>query len=166
VNAHFFLPLLLIVALYTSQEQTRTSDPYPRLSKAKEHAAKGFEPVDCFAGQARVLGKRIVRQPFSIYAAKEDLKCCGELVRTATTDAHGHFVVEPMSEGEYFAQFQFKGAQHVTKFAVIDSYQSCSEASHIEINFSDAATAKIQSFVDINDSGEPCQGTEPNCFRK
>jgi hypothetical protein len=71
-----------------------------------------------------------------------------------------------MSEGEYVAQFDFEGAQHLASFAITDSYSSCHESAHEVIDFTDGAKANIQSFVDINDSGEPCQASEPNCFRK
>ena len=70
-----------------------------------------------------------------------------------------------MDEGEYFAQFEFKGVQYVANFAIIDTYQRC-DGTHAEIDFSDTNKAKIQSYVDINDSGEECQESEPKCYRK
>ena len=138
---------------------------YPRWAKAQKYAAEGFQPLDCFAGQARVRGKRIVRQSFSVFAPNDDMKCCGGVVKTARTDDHGHFLVEPMVEGEYFAQFEFKGIRYITSFAIINSYQRC-DGTHAEVDFADTNKAKIGSFVDIDDSGEPCRESEPQCYRK
>ncbi len=95
-----------------AQGQSQPTDSYPRWTKAQKYAAEGFKPVDCFAGQGRVHGKRIVRQPFSVLATNDDMKCCGKLLKSARTDEHGHFLIEPMSEGEYFAQFEFKGDRY------------------------------------------------------
>ena len=75
------------------------------------------------------------------------------------------FSKSEMQEGEYFAQFEFKGVKYITNFAVIDSYQRC-DGTLVEIDFSDAKKAKIQSFVDFNDSGEACRESEPQCYRK
>jgi hypothetical protein len=69
------------------------------------------------------------------------------------------------ARGEYYAQFDSNGSQYVTNFAVVLSYQRC-EASHVELDFSDTLEVKIQSFTDIDDSGQECQPTQPNCFRK
>jgi hypothetical protein len=76
------------------------------------------------------------------------------------------FFVEPLREGEYFAQFQFKGVKHVAGFAILESYDRCGESDYVEINFSDPAKAHIQESVWINDSGEECSENEPQCFRK
>ena len=132
---------------------------------AQKYALKGLKPLDCFAGQVRVRGKRVSRQTFSVYAPNNEMKCCATLVKTARTDAHGHFLVETMAEGEYFAKFDFKGRQYVTDFAVIQSYKRC-EGSHVELNFSDVDKAIVKTYVDIDDSGDECQPTEPHCFRK
>ena len=159
----FFLVLLALLAMPGVAQQMK--DMYPRWTKAQKYAAEGFEPLDCFGGQARVRGKRIVRQTFSVFAPNSDMRCCGEVIKTARTDEHGHFLAEPMAEGKYFAEFEFKGVQHITSFAIIDSYQRC-DGTHVEVEFSDANKAKIGSFVDIDDSGEPCRESEPRCYRK
>jgi hypothetical protein len=140
-------------------------ESYPRWAKAQKYAAKGIEVLDCFAGQVRVRGKRLREQPFSVFVPNAEAKCCGRLVKRARTDHHGHFLVEPMDEGEYFAQFEFKGVQYITNFAIINNYQRC-DGTHAEIDFSDVNKAKIQSYVDIDDSGEECQDSEPRCYRK
>jgi len=158
----FLLSLVLFATLSFAQ---RMEDMYPRWAKAQKYAAAGFQPIDCFAGQVRVHGKRIVRQSFSVFAPNIDKKCCGEVLKTARTDEHGHFLLEPMAEGEYFAQFEFKGVRYITDFAVINSYQRC-DGTHLEVDFSDANKAKVGSFVDIDDSGEPCRESEPQCYRK
>jgi hypothetical protein len=138
---------------------------YSRWAKAQKYATKGIEVLDCFAGQVRIRGKKLKEQPFSVFVPNAEMKCCGRLVKSARTDGHGHFLLEPMDEGEYFAQFEFKGVQYVANFAIIDTYQRC-DGTHAEIDFSDTNKTKIQSYVDINDSGEECQESEPKCYRK
>jgi hypothetical protein len=68
--------------------------------------------IDCFAGQVKVRGKRIMREPVSVFLPDDNQKCCGTLVKNARTEEHGLFFVEPLREGEYFAQFEFRGAEH------------------------------------------------------
>jgi hypothetical protein len=157
--------ILILAARFPAQDRPQSALP-PRWAKAQEYASRGIEPLNCFAGQVRVRGKRVIRQQFSVYLPNVEMKCCGTLVRSARTDAHGHFFVEPLKEGEYFAQFDFKGVQYVAAFGIVQNYESCSESGHVEINFSDVNKARIQSFIDINDSGDECQAKEPNCFRK
>jgi hypothetical protein len=140
-------------------------DMYPRWTKAQKYAAAGFQPIDCFAGQVRVRGKRVTRQPFSVFSPNDNLKCCGTLVKSSRTDEHGHFFVEPMSDGEYFAQFEFKGVQHTTNFAIVQSYAHCG-SEFVEINFSDPNKAQLKESVAINDSGEECGENEPQCYHK
>jgi hypothetical protein len=77
----------------------------------------------------------------------------------------GHFLVEPLPEGRYFAKFKSNGSEDLVSFAVVRSYDRC-DGSHLEINFSKAGKATIQDHIDINDSGEPCQASEPLCYRK
>ncbi len=140
-------------------------ESYPRWAKAQKYAAKGVAALDCFAGQVRIRGKKLKERPFSVFVPNAEMKCCGRRVNRAQTDDYGHFLVEPMDEGEYFAQFEFKGVPYVANFAIISSYQRC-DGTHIEIDFSDTNKAKIQSYVDINDSGEECRQDEPQCYRK
>lgn len=166
MKTQFLLSILLLALPISGQEQSQSKALPPRWINAQKYATRGFHPVDCFAGQVRVRGKRLTGQPFSVYLPNTEMKCCGTIVRSARTDAHGHFFVEPLKEGEYFAKFDYKGVQYVTDFAIIQNYERCSEAGHIEIDFLDANKVNIQSFVDIDDSGEECQATQPNCFRK
>jgi hypothetical protein len=114
--------VLLLLLLATPSVAQQPAEMYPRWAKAQRYAAEGFKPVDCLAGQVKVRGKRIAQEPFSLFLPDGDKKCCGTLVRSARTDKHGHFVVEPLQEGEYFAQFHFKGIEHVASFAVLASY--------------------------------------------
>jgi hypothetical protein len=165
VKFSILVPLLLLGVPCIAQEPSPSHESYRHSTQAQKYAAKGFEPLDCFAGQVKIRGKRIKEQPFSVFLPNGDTKCCGTLLKSGRTDEHGHFLLEPMQEGEYFAQFEFKGVQYITNFAVIDSYQRC-DGTHVEIDFSDAKKAKIQSFVDIYDSGEACRASEPQCYRK
>jgi len=136
-----------------------------RWKKAQTYASEGFEPVSCFAGQIKVEGKRLSRQPFSLFAPDQDRKCCGTLLKSARTDQHGHFLVEPLAEGRYFAKFNSKGSDDLVSFAVLQSYERC-DGTHLEINFSKNGKGTIQDHIDIDDSGEDCQEYEPHCYRK
>ncbi len=141
-------------------------DSYPRWAKAQKYVGTGFQPIDCFAGQVKVRGKRVTREAFSVSLPDGNKKCCGTLVKSARTDEHGHFLVEPMREGEYFAQFQFKGVEHVVSFAIIDTYARCGGSDYLQINFLEPSKAQIQESIWINDSGEECRENEPQCYRK
>ena len=165
MNAWFVCLFALSVIPTTGQEGPRIKEMYPPLAKAQKYAAEGFEPVDCFAGQVRVRGKKIKRETFSVFLPSAGKKCCGSLVKSGTTDGHGHFLVEPMQEGEYFAQFEFKGVQYTENIAIVESYRRC-DGTHVEVDFSDVKTAKLQNYVDLNDSDEPCRESEPLCYRK
>jgi len=141
-------------------------DMYPRWAKAQKYVGTGFQPIDCFAGQVKVRGKRVKREPFSVSLPDDNKKCCGTLVVSKGTDEHGHFVVEPMREGEYVATFQFKGIEHVVSFAIIETYDRCDVSSFVQINFSEPSKPQIQESIWINDSGEDCEENDPQCFRK
>jgi hypothetical protein len=160
----FLLMSLVLLAMPSVAQQTK--DMYPRLAKAQKYAAQGFTPIDCFAGQVKVRGKRIVREPFSVFLPDENKKCCGTLVRSARTDAHGHFFVEPLREGEYLAQFRFRGVEHVASFAIVETYDRCGGSDYVEVNFSDPRKAQIKESVWINDSGRECEQNEPQCYRQ
>lgn len=159
-----FLCILALSVVPANGQDSRVKEMYPRWAKAQKYTAEGFNPVDCFAGQVKVRGKRAKKEPFSVFLP-DDKKCCGPLVKSGRTDEHGHFLVEPMEEGEYFAKFEFKGVQYTENFAVLNSYRRC-DGTHVEVDFSDMNTAKLQAFVDINDSDEPCRESEPQCYRK
>lgn len=165
MKACFLCLLALSVIPTIGQEDSRMKEMYPRWAKAQKYAADGFKPLDCFAGQVRVRGKKVKRETFSVFLPDPDKKCCGPLVKSGRTDQHGHLLVEPMQEGEYFAKFEFKGVQYTENFAIVSSYRRC-DGTHVEVDFSDVNTAKLQAYVDINDSDEPCRETEPQCYRK
>jgi len=116
------MSLLLFALPGIAQEKPRMEDSYPRWAKAQKYEGTGFQPIDCFAGQVKVRGKRVTRQPFSVFSPNGNVKCCGTLVKGARTDEHGHFVVEPLQEGGYFAQFQFRGVDYAVSFAIIETY--------------------------------------------
>ena len=134
-------------------------------SQAQKYASEGFEPISCFAGQVRVEGKRLSRQPFSLFVPDQEPKCCGALLKSAQTDQHGHFLVEPLPEGRYFAKFKSNGSDDMVSFGVVQSYERC-DGTPLEIKLSKAGKATIQDHIDINDSGEPCEESQPHCYRK
>jgi hypothetical protein len=158
--------VLILLLLATPSVAQQAAEMYPRWAKAQKYAEEGFKSVDCFAGQVKVRRKRIALEPYSIFLPDGSRKCCGTLVRSARTDKHGHFVVEPLQEGEYFAQFHFKGIEHIASFAVLASYDQCGESPYVQINFTEQSKARIQESIWINDSGQPCEENEPQCFRK
>jgi hypothetical protein len=162
------LALLLISLLAVpnlAQENSELTVPNSRWAKAQKYAAQGFEPIDCFAGQVRVHGKRVVREQFSVFAPDLGDRCCGKLIKTAQIDSHGHFFVEPLEEGPYFAQFEFKGAQHATSFAIIQKYDRCGSA-FVEINFDNPKKPELQSFIEVDGPEGDCGENEPQCYRK
>jgi hypothetical protein len=158
--------IILILLFSASVGRPQSADEMlARLNRARMYAAQGFEPVFCFAGQVKVEGKRLSREPYSVFVSDENMKCCGRVVKDGQTDQHGHFLVEPLTEGKYFAKFRSKGSEHLASFAVVDSYQRCG-STHLEINFPRTGGGTIQDHVDINDSGEDCREYEPQCYRK
>jgi hypothetical protein len=141
-------------------------ESYPRWAKAQKYVGTGFQPIDCFAGQAKVRGKRVTREAFSVFMPNGNKKCCGNVVKRGRTDEHGHFLAEPMREGEYFAQFEFKGVEYVVSFAIIDTYERCGGSDYVQINFLEPSKADVQESIWINDSGEECRESEPQCYRR
>ena len=163
---HLFLLALLLPSLIAmAQNKAQTSATYPRMAKAQQYAAKGFHPIDCFAGQVRLRGKRLAGQPFTIVRPNAEAKCCGEVIKSGRTDSHGHFLVEPLGEGEYFAQFDSKGTQYRMNFAVIESYPRC-QGTHVELNFSAPNECLVQTYADLDDSETNCSEDSPACYRK
>lgn len=158
--------VFLASATLVYPQSNQTDAMMARWKKAQTYASEGFQPVSYFAGQVRVTGKRLEQQPFSLFVPDENRKCCGALFKTARTDQHGHFLVEPLREGRYFAKFKSDGSNDLlVSFAVVESYERC-DGAHLEINFSKTGKGTIQDHVDINDSGEDCQASEPQCYRK
>ena len=161
----FTLALLLSSLTVLSQDNEKVTAMYPHMAKAQEYAAKGFNPVDCFAGQVRIGGKRLSSRPFTVFRPSTGSKCCGEIVKNGRTDSHGHFIIEPLAEGEYFAQFDGKGTTFTVNFAVIQDYRRC-EASHVELNFSAPNECAVQTYADLDDSETNCSEDSPACYRK
>jgi hypothetical protein len=159
------LAVLLVSTTAAYQESNQPDATMVRWKRAQAFALEGFEPVSCFAGQVKVRGRRVSRQPLSLFAVDREMKCCGTLLKSAQTDQHGHFLIEPLPEGRYFAKFQYKGSDNLVSFAVVEGYQRCG-STHLEINFSAAGKRKIQDYIDINDSGEDCKDSEAHCYRK
>ena len=156
-----------VAGIVGDAQRRATNEGYvPALGESAEIRLGRVTPIDCFAGQVKVRGKRIMRQPVSVFLPDDNQKCCGTLVKSARTDEHGHFFVEPLREGEYFAQFQFRGAEHVASFAIVESYDRCGGSDYVQINFSDPNKAHIQESIWINDSGRECAENEPQCYRK
>jgi hypothetical protein len=157
---------IFLVSATAAHPQSNQSDAMmARCKKAQTYASEGFQPISCFAGQAKVEGKRLSRQPFSLFASDQDRKCCGTLVKSGRTDQHGHFLVEPLPEGRYVGKFNFNGSDFLISVAVVQSYERC-DGTHLEINFSRTGKDTVQNYIDINDSGEDCQEYEPYCYRK
>ena len=159
------LSLLYLAVPSMAQDQPQSHGIPRRWTMAQKYAAEGFKPVDCFAGQVKIRGKRLAMQPFTVFKTNAEMKCCGSVVKSGWTDRHGHFFVEPMEGGEYFAQFSYKGVQYATSFAVLQSYAQCG-TEYVEIDFSELDKARVQTYFFIDDSGEPCEPAEPRCFRK
>src|SRR5437879_9724261 len=127
--------LFLVSATNVFLQSNKPDATMEQWKKAQTFASEGFEPVSCFAGQVKVEGKRISKESFSLFAADQGRKCCGTLLKTARTDQHGHFLVEPLPEGRYFAKFKSQGSDDLFSFAVVQSYERC-DGTHLEINFS------------------------------
>lgn len=157
--------VLLCSAALTHSQSNQTDASLARSKQAQIFQSQGFQPVFCFAGQVKIIGKRLSRSPFSVLTANDDMKCCGTPVRSGRTDQHGHFLIEPLPQGRYFAKFVAGGQEELVAFAVVPGYEHC-DGTHLEINFSKTGNGTIQDHIDINDSGEPCQQDEPHCYRK
>ncbi len=155
--------LLVLVGISVAQT---AQDSVARVRQAQQYTSEGFAPIDQFAGQVLVRNKRLSRQAFSVFAPDSSLKCCGKVIAEGETDSHGHFFVEPLAAGRYYARFVAKDGEHIASFAVMAEYKRCEEVEHIEVNFLNPKKPTIETFIDINDSGEPCKETEPQCFRK
>jgi hypothetical protein len=162
-SSAFAILLISATAMYAQSNQPDAM--MARWKKAQIYASEGFEPISCFAGQVKIKGKRLSREPFSLFAPDQDQKCCGTLLKSARTDQHGHFLVEPLAEGRYFAKFKSKGSDDLVSFAVVQSYERC-DGTHAEINLAKTGKGTIQDHVDINDSSEDCEENEPDCYRK
>jgi hypothetical protein len=157
--------LLLSSLKAVAQNEAQTKTMYPRIAKAQAYEAKGFHPLDCFAGQVRIRGKRLSRLSFTVFRPDGDMKCCGEIVRNGWTDSHGHFVVEPLAAGEHFAQFESKGTEYTASFAVMQKYDRCG-AEFVELNFTAANQYALQTLVTVDGDEKDCSEDDPGCYRR
>jgi hypothetical protein len=154
------IPLVLLACIALAQT------PNAAVTAAtRDVSSEDFTPVNCFAGQVRIRNRRLARQSFSVFNATNALQCCGTQVASGKTDIHGHFFVEPLAVGRYFAEFAAKDGKHQISFAIRKAYLRCSEVGRIEVNLLNPKKRTLEEFVDINDSGEPCIDGEPQCFR-
>lgn len=158
----FTLALLLLSTEGFSQDAAQMK---ARLTKAQEYMAKGFHPVDCFAGQVRVRQKLLSRRSLTVFRPNAEMKCCGEAVKNGRTDSHGHFVIEPLAEGEYFAQFESQGIEYTVSFAVMRDYDRCG-AEFVELNFSAASQYALQTLVAVDYDEKNCSEGDAACYRK
>jgi hypothetical protein len=62
--------------------------------------------------------------------------------------------------------FISKGSSTSGSFAVLASYDQCDESAYVQINFAEQSKVQIQESIWINDSEQPCEENEPQCFRK
>ena len=100
----------------------------PTVARAQSiHAANvdTFTEGWCFAGLVRANGKRLTYSAFEVSVPKDELSCCGTLVRRGKTDQHGHFLIEPLSAGRYYAKFKSHGIEEAVGFAVREGYARC-----------------------------------------
>ena len=93
------------------------------------------------------------------------MKCCGEAVKNGRTDSHVHFVIEPLAEGEYFAQFESKGIEYTASFAVMQDYNKCG-AEFVELTFSAANQFALQTFVAVDGDEKDRSEDDPACYRR
>jgi hypothetical protein len=93
------------------------------------------------------------------------MKCCGEKMKGGATDAYGHFFVEPLSEGEYIAQFTSKGVAYTVNFAVMSSYDKCGPAI-VELNFSAPDQCSVQEDIAVDYDEKDCPEKDPACYQK
>ncbi len=138
---------------------------YSQSNHAQPQQSEEFQHVWCFAGQIRVQGKRLVRKPFEVFTPKADLTCCGELIKSSTTDEHGHFLVEPLSAGNYYAKFQSRNSEEIVGFAVKQNYKQC-DWSHLEIKILLGGKTTMQEYADVDYDKKNCNEDDPACYRK
>jgi hypothetical protein len=93
------------------------------------------------------------------------MKCCGEKVAIGHTDVHGHFLIEPLSEGEYFALFDDKETRYTVSVGVVHGYQRCG-GTHVELNFSAVNECSLETYVDVDHDEKDCLEDDPACYRK
>jgi hypothetical protein len=147
---------LLIGVSHTSASQ---------MSHDKAGADKSSHQLICFGGQVRVNGKRLTFRPFEILAPNEGGTGCGNLVRKGKTDQHGHFLIEPLGAGEYYARFDDRGVEEVVGFTLLHNYDKC-DAGHVEIKFLPDGRSTIQQDIEVDVDLSDCDPEEAYCFRR
>ncbi len=124
-----------------------------------------FHQPSCFAGQVRVNGKRLAFRSFEILEPNQNGSCCGKFVRKGKTDQHGHFLIEPLDAGQYYAKFNNRSNVEVVGFSVLHSYDKC-DAGHLEIKFLADGRNTVQEYVDLDVDLSDCNPEEAYCFRR
>jgi len=128
-------------------------------------SSEGFYQVQCFGGQVRVNGKRLTYRSVEVLAPNEDGTCCGKLLRKGKTDQHGHFLIEPLDAGNYYARFDSRGVKDVVGFRVLHGYDKC-QAGHVEIGFLPDGRNTIQQYIDLDLDLSDCDPEEAACYRR
>jgi hypothetical protein len=137
----------------------------PHSNQVQEEQAAAFQPVWYFAGQVRVNGKRLKRGLFEVFAPNDDLTCCGKLIKASRTDKHGHFLVEPLSAGKYFAKFKTCNSDEVVSFSIKQDYKRCN-GLHLEIKILPDGKSTLQQYVDVDYDQKECSEEDAACYRK
>jgi hypothetical protein len=127
-------------------------------------SSKKFTSIKCFAGEVRVDGKRLTFQSYEVVLSSEKGECCGGVVRKGKTDQHGHFVIEPLQAGTYYAKFNSRGREDIVGFRV-SSYDKC-RGGHVEIKFLPDGTSTIQQYLDLDVDMSDCDPEQASCFRR
>ncbi len=124
-----------------------------------------FHQVYCFGGQVRINSKRLTFRSYEILLPKEDGSCCGGSVRKGKTDQHGHFLVEPLEAGRYYARFDTRGPEEVVGFRVLQNYDKCN-AGHVEISLLPDGRSTVQQYIDLDVDLSDCDPEEAACYRR
>jgi hypothetical protein len=136
-----------------------------QLTTSQVSQGERFERIWCFAGQVRVNGKQLTFRSVQVFVPNNDQACCGKLVRQGKTDQHGHFLIEPLEAGEYYAKFDNRGQQEVVGFGVLQRYDKC-DAGHVEIRFLPDGRSTIQQYIDLDVDLSACDPEEAACYRR
>jgi len=98
----------VVSAAAVSPQSTQSEPCWCDGKKAQTYDSQGSQPILCFAVQVKVVGKRLPRKSFALFSPDQDGKCCGALLKSAWAEQHGHFLVEPLVEGQVFRQISLE----------------------------------------------------------
>lgn len=140
----------------------------PTLLSGQAHSespsGEKFTSIYCFGGQVRSNGKRLTFRSYEIVIPNEQGGCCGNLLRKGKTDQHGHFLIEPLPTGTYYARFEIGGREDVVGFRV-SAYDKC-DGGHVEIKFLPDGNSTIQQYIDLDVDMSDCDSEQAYCFRR